>query len=90
MNTDRRFPVRLDLKHGTVDMSHGAGGRAMAQLIAEVFLVHLDNDLLRQGNDQALFSPPPGRLVISTDGHVVAPLFFPGGDIGRASCRERV
>ncbi|WP_020508186.1 hydrogenase expression/formation protein HypE [Lamprocystis purpurea] len=82
MNTDRRFPVRLDLKHGTVDMSHGAGGRAMAQLIAEVFLVHLDNDLLRQGNDQALFSPPPGRLVISTDGHVVAPLFFPGGDIG--------
>ncbi|WP_295577939.1 hydrogenase expression/formation protein HypE [uncultured Lamprocystis sp.] len=82
MNTDRRFPVRLDLKHGTVDMSHGAGGRAMAQLIAEVFQVHLDNELLRQGNDQAVFSPPPGRLVISTDGHVVAPLFFPGGDIG--------
>jgi len=82
MNTDRRFPVRLDLQHGTVDMSHGAGGRAMAQLIAEVFQAHLDNDLLRQGNDQALFTPPPGRLVISTDGHVVAPLFFPGGDIG--------
>jgi hydrogenase expression/formation protein HypE len=82
MNPDRRFPVRLNLKHGTIDMSHGAGGRAMAQLIAEVFQVHLDNDLLRQGNDQAWFSPPPGRLVISTDGHVVAPLFFPGGDIG--------
>jgi hydrogenase expression/formation protein HypE len=30
MTTDRRFPVRLDLQHGTVDMSHGAGGRAMA------------------------------------------------------------
>jgi hydrogenase expression/formation protein HypE len=82
MNTDRRFPVRLDLKHGTIDMSHGSGGRAMAQLIAEVFQVHLDNDLLRQGNDQALFAPPPGRLVISTDGHVISPLFFPGGDIG--------
>ncbi len=82
MTTDRRFPVRLDLRHGTVDMSHGAGGRAMAQLIAEVFQAHLDNDLLRQGNDQALFTPPPGRLVISTDGHVVSPLFFPGGDIG--------
>jgi hydrogenase expression/formation protein HypE len=82
MTTDRRFPVRLDLKHGTVDMSHGAGGRAMAQLIAELFQTHLDNDLLRQGNDQALFSPPPGRLVMSTDGHVIAPLFFPGGDIG--------
>ncbi len=82
MTTDRRFPIRLDLKKGKVDMSHGAGGRAMAQLIAELFQTHLDNDLLRQGNDQALFTPPPGRLVISTDGHVIAPLFFPGGDIG--------
>ena len=54
----------------------------MAQLIAELFHRHLDNEWLRQGNDQALFSPPPGRLVMSTDGHVVAPLFFPGGDIG--------
>ena len=79
---DRRFPLRLDLKHGTVDMSHGSGGRAMAQLIEELFKHHLDNDLLRQGNDQALFTPPPGRLVMSTDGHVIAPLFFPGGDIG--------
>ncbi|MFZ0790716.1 MAG: hydrogenase expression/formation protein HypE, partial [Chromatiaceae bacterium] len=82
MTIDRRFPVRLDLKRGTVDMSHGAGGRAMAQLITELFQAHLDNELLRQGNDQALFTPPPGRLVMSTDGHVIAPLFFPGGDIG--------
>jgi len=82
MTTDRRFPLRLDLKHGTVDLSHGAGGRAMAQLITELFQVHLDNELLRQGNDQALFLPPAGRLVMSTDGHVIAPLFFPGGDIG--------
>ncbi len=82
MTTDRRFPVRLDLKHGTVDMTHGAGGRAMAQLVAELFHSHLDNELLRQANDQALFAPPPGRLVISTDGHVISPLFFPGGDIG--------
>ena len=85
MTTDRRFPVRLDLQHGTIDMSHGAGGRAMAQLIAEVFQSRLDNELLRQGNDQALFTPPPGRLVMSTDGHVISPLFFPGGDIGSLS-----
>ncbi len=82
MTTDRGFPVRLDLRHGTVDMSHGAGGRAMAQLITELFQAHLDNALLLQGNDQALFSPPPGRMVMSTDGHVISPLFFPGGDIG--------
>lgn len=85
MTTNRRFPARLDLQQGTVEMSHGAGGRAMAQLIAEVFQQHLHNALLAQGNDQALFTPPPGRLVISTDGHVVSPLFFPGGDIGSLS-----
>ena len=82
MATDRRFPVRLDIRHGTVDLSHGSGGRAMAQLIQDLFQHHLDNELLRQGNDQALFQPPPGRMVISTDGHVIAPIFFPGGDIG--------
>lgn len=76
------FSIPLDLEHGNVDLSHGAGGRAMAQLIAEVFHRHLHNDLLAQGNDQALFQPPAGRLVVSTDGHVIAPLFFPGGDIG--------
>jgi hydrogenase expression/formation protein HypE len=78
----QRYPVRLDLRHGAVDLSHGSGGRAMAQLIEELFQRYLDNDLLRQGNDQAAFDPPPGRLVMSTDGHVVSPLFFPGGDIG--------
>jgi hydrogenase expression/formation protein HypE len=82
MTGDRRFPVRLDLAKGAVDMSHGSGGRAMAQLIGELFQRYLDNALLTLGNDQALFAPPPGRLVISTDGHVVSPLFFPGGDIG--------
>jgi hydrogenase expression/formation protein HypE len=80
--SDRRFPLRLDLERGAVDMTHGSGGRAMAQLIEELFKRHLDNPLLRQGNDQALFLPPAGRLVMSTDGHVIAPLFFPGGDIG--------
>jgi len=43
---------------------------------------HFDNPMLRAGNDQAAFQPPAGRLVISTDAHVVSPLFFPGGDIG--------
>ncbi len=78
----RRFPGRLDLRKDKVEMSHGSGGRAMAQLIDELFVRHLENDLLRQGNDQAVFDAPPGRLVMSTDGHVISPLFFPGGDIG--------
>jgi len=77
-----RYRSTLDLRHGAVDMSHGSGGRAMAQLIEELFIRHLDNDLLRQANDQALFEPPPGRLAVSTDSYVISPLFFPGGDIG--------
>lgn len=78
----RRFPLRLDLRRGTVDMSHGSGGRAMAQLIEELFHRHLGNELLLAANDQAAFDVAAGRLVMSTDGHVISPLFFPGGDIG--------
>jgi hydrogenase expression/formation protein HypE len=87
------MPVRpdyirpIDFKHGRIDMSHGAGGRAAAQLIDELFLKAFDNEWLNQGNDQALFDAPPelalgGKLVMATDGHVVSPLFFPGGDLG--------
>ena len=80
-----RFTTRLDIRHGAVEMIHGSGGRATAQLIDELFARHLDNDLLRQGNDAALLPPPTGRLVMSTDSHVISPLFFPGGDIGALS-----
>jgi len=81
----KRFPVRLDVKRGTIDMSHGSGGRAMAQLINELFVRHFDNELLRQSNDQAMFNSDHGRMVMATDGHVISPLFFPGGDIGSLS-----
>ena len=72
----------LDLKQGVVDLTHGSGGRAMAQLVEELFARRLGNAYLGQGNDGAVLPMPPGRLVMSTDGHVVSPLFFPGGDIG--------
>ena len=72
----------VDFDNGRVDMSHGAGGRAMAQLIEELFVQAFDNEWLRQMNDQACFAVPAGRMVITTDSHVVSPLFFPGGDIG--------
>lgn len=72
----------LDFKQGRVEMAHGAGGRAMAQLISELFARAFDNPYLAQGNDGALLPQAAGRLVISTDSHVVSPLFFAGGDIG--------
>lgn len=75
----------IDFKNGRVEMTHGGGGRMMMQLIDTLFLTAFDNDILRQMNDQACFCVPAGRMVMSTDSHVVSPLFFPGGDIGSLS-----
>jgi hydrogenase expression/formation protein HypE len=67
-------------------MGHGAGGRAAAQLIEELFVAAFDNEYLRQGDDGATLAIPVGaKLVMATDGHVVSPLFFPGGDVGSLS-----
>jgi hydrogenase expression/formation protein HypE len=73
---------RLDLAAGRVDLTHGAGGRAMQQLITEIFHTAFDNAILKCGDDQALFEVGAGRMAMSTDSFVVSPLFFPGGDIG--------
>ena len=73
---------RLDLTHGRVELSHGGGGRAMAQLIEDLFLAAFDNEWLRAQDDCAHLTVPAGRLVMATDSHVVSPLCFPGGDIG--------
>ncbi|MDA8231011.1 MAG: hydrogenase expression/formation protein HypE [Magnetospirillum sp.] len=78
----RAHPRPLDIAHGRIDLSHGGGGRVMAQLISEMFVAALDNEPLRRGNDQAAFDVPGGRMVMTTDGYVISPLFFPGGDIG--------
>jgi hydrogenase expression/formation protein HypE len=73
---------RLDLTTGRVDLTHGSGGRAMQQLIAELFASEFGNEYLAQGNDQAVLPPGSGRLAMTTDCYVVSPLFFPGGTIG--------
>ena len=78
----RGFARSLDFRRGQVEMTHGSGGRAMAQLVEELFVASFDNEALRRLDDQAQVEVPPGRLVIATDSHVVSPLFFPGGDIG--------
>ena len=78
----KAYRRRLDIRNGRVDLSHGSGGRAMTQLITDIFHEALDNEWLRRGNDQAAFDVVQGRMVMTTDGYVVSPLFFPGGDIG--------
>jgi len=78
----RRHARKLDVVGGRVDLTHGAGGRAMQQLIEEVFRPAFDNPMLARCDDQAAFDVTAGRMVMSTDSFVVSPLFFPGGDIG--------
>jgi hypothetical protein len=88
----RRDYIRpLDFKHGRIDMNHGAGGRASAQLIEELFARAFDNPALRQGNDGALLRrrPPATRLVMATDAHVVSPLFFPAATSAACRCTAR-
>lgn len=67
---------------------HGAGGLIMEKLIYErilpKFKIRAAGPIgLDQLDDGAVVDLPPGKLVVTTDSHVVKPLFFPGGDIGK-------
>ncbi len=64
-------------------MAHGGGGRLMHRLLQQVFLPAFDSPHLRAGHDGAILDLGGVRIAFSTDGHVVSPLEFPGGDIGR-------
>ncbi len=74
-------PVPLTHKEQIV-LGHGSGGKMAADLIAKTFLPAFDNPALRAGDDGAVVDVPAGKIAISTDSHVVFPLFFQGGDIG--------
>lgn len=63
-------------------LAHGEGARLTRKLVRVVLLEAFDNEFLRPLSDGAILPAIDGRLVISTDGYVVSPLFFPGGDIG--------
>lgn len=66
-------------------IGHGSGGQMTLDLIQNVFHEKLNNKYLAEGNDAAriLLHQQEGQIAISTDCHVVSPLFYPGGDIGR-------
>jgi hydrogenase expression/formation protein HypE len=75
------MPLRHD---DQVVLGHGSGGKLTQNLIARIFYPPFDNPFLRQGDDAAVMAwPGGGQLAFSTDSHIVTPLFFPGGDIGR-------
>ena len=68
----------------TVTMAHGAGGRQTAELIDRVFKEYFANPDLT-GDDAAVLAAPRGRMAMTTDGFIVSPRFFPGGNIGKLS-----
>ena len=72
------------MNNKTVTMAHGAGGKQTSELIDEVFKAHFSNPDLR-ADDAAVLPAPKGKIAMSTDGFIVSPAFFPGGNIGKLS-----
>ncbi len=77
------------MKDETIGLQHGAGGRAMRSLIESVFINTVASGAdyggvgLAQMDDGAALPMGDRWLVVTTDSHVIHPVFFPGGDIGR-------
>ena len=76
-------------------LAHGSGSKASHDFVAELFLSPFSNPALDQLNDGAVLEIPPLeppfgirwvgdlRFAYTTDSHVIDPIFFPGGDIGK-------
>lgn len=66
-----------------IKLAHGSGGEYTHNLINDIFLKYFDNDILDRKEDSAVLVKSDRDMVFTTDSHVVKPLFFPGGDIGK-------
>jgi len=80
----------LGLPTGRVTLKQGGGGRAMRTLIEKLFVrdfatLPFDGVGIAAMDDGAAMKIGDDWLVITTDSHVIHPIFFPGGDIGRLS-----
>jgi hydrogenase expression/formation protein HypE len=80
----------IDFENGIITLNMGSGGKLSAELIEELFVPEFKNNYLSELNDQACITLPSNRIAISTDSHVVTPIFFPGGDIGSLSIHGTV
>jgi hydrogenase expression/formation protein HypE len=83
------------LRDSRITLAHGSGGKAMHDLIRDVFVAGLDNDVDAVQEDQAripltALAALGDRLAFTTDSYVVDPLFFPGADIGRLAVNGTV
>lgn len=80
---DFQLACPTPLRHRTVQLAHGGGGRLSRELIEQVFMPAFGGAALSARHDGAVVEAPRGRIAMTTDGYVVRPLFFPGGDIGK-------
>lgn len=93
----------MKLKDEYVTLSHGAGGKASAALVDQVFVSGYGNEVLAEltdagvlplaellGSDSEDSSFAGGKLAMSTDSYVVNPIVFPGGSIGELAVNGTV
>jgi hydrogenase expression/formation protein HypE len=67
----------------TITLAHGNGGKYTHEMISSLFLPEFDHPALRELADSACVSVEGHEIVFTTDSHVVHPIFYPGGDIGK-------
>jgi hydrogenase expression/formation protein HypE len=72
----------LPLRHDTIQLAHGGGGRIMRELLEQLMLPAFRNAALNARHDAAVLTLGGARVAFTTDTFVVHPRFFPGGDIG--------
>jgi hydrogenase expression/formation protein HypE len=68
----------------TITLAHGAGGKQTSDLIAHVFKKHFSNPEFT-ADDAAVLTIQEQKLAFTTDGFIVSPWKFPGGNIGKLS-----
>jgi hydrogenase expression/formation protein HypE len=79
------FPNRTEITVG-----HGGAGRLTEDLLERIFRPAFAHPELEARHDGACLETRGVRLAFTTDAHVVSPLFFPGGDIGRLAVNGTV
>lgn len=70
------------MNHDIILLGHGSGGTLSHRLLDELIIPTLSSVAEREQNDSAILSHGGGRLAFTTDGYVVDPIFFSGGNIG--------
>jgi hydrogenase expression/formation protein HypE len=79
---ERARSRKAKLTDTVITLAHGAGGKATHNLIEALFLDAFRNPMLEALEDQAVATLSSPKVAFTTDGFVVSPMFFPGGNLG--------